>query len=266
MINHARTLLMNVKGADFPGEFMPYPGEELIPAFRPLELPGYLDQVRQYLFGSSPDRYMLNYRVGQLLEITHATPLEEYLLALDPRITYGRWGYEVWADSIFTPKALRISGTQNDTLTVVGRPDAPDVHGKCYHLFEVDVLTPETVSVSLLSPTISNTVFNLVLESGLSNQIPLNGTGYSFRLATDNPGQKWRVTIVNRPQFDVSRLVESLTKMGEPTLNSLFGITQEEPYYTFKNLWTRKHELPLKLAALVCALVYRTEERRLAGA
>lgn len=86
MINHARTLLMNVAGAPgFNGEL----GEEIVPPdFIPAALPGSINTLRRTLFGADPDRVMLNYRARQLMQVLHSTPLVEYVTSLDSRITY----------------------------------------------------------------------------------------------------------------------------------------------------------------------------------
>ena len=66
MFNHARTLLMNLSGDAGDLYISDYPGDEMIPAdYRAVALPTYLQVVRSRLFGVTPDRAMLNYRVAQ---------------------------------------------------------------------------------------------------------------------------------------------------------------------------------------------------------
>jgi hypothetical protein len=52
--------------------------------------------------------------------------------------------------------------------------------------------------------------------------------------------------------------------VGEPALHELFGITEEEPYTTFRNVFFNSQDLPLKCAAVALALAYQTEKRRTA--
>lgn len=86
MINHARTLLLNIPANRTQ---MQDPGYEYIPdTFRPVSLNGPLQILRRALFGSNPDNYFLNVRARELLGYIHETELAEYLYALDPRITY----------------------------------------------------------------------------------------------------------------------------------------------------------------------------------
>lgn len=85
MINHVRTLLLNQDGdgaAQGPGE------EYTPPSYLAAELPAELQKVRDVLFGASPDRRMLLYRVRQFMAILHSTPLSPFVTMDDPRITY----------------------------------------------------------------------------------------------------------------------------------------------------------------------------------
>ncbi len=58
MYNHVRTLLLNRKGAAIPP---PYLAEEAVPpTFAPVRLSTALETCRRVLFGTDPDRYMMN--------------------------------------------------------------------------------------------------------------------------------------------------------------------------------------------------------------
>ena len=263
MLNHARTLLMNI---DCPSpQGMAYPGDELIaPGYKQINLPTYIDTLRMYLYGSTPDRYMLNYRTRQLLACVHAGPLEEFALRFDPRITYDFKDQSLVGESLFTPQVIRVSGASTDRLTVTGSPLAPDVLGKVHHAFEVDITDIDVLSVRRLYPPYSKVFLDFGLGvDGISEKIPLQGTGYSFRVNTTNVGASWRVEILNRPQWSLGHIVSVLEKVGEPVMLQLFGVRKEEPSQTFQNLWSDGKELPLRVGGLTLAVVYRSEERRL---
>jgi hypothetical protein len=80
---------------------------------------------------------------------------------------------------------------------------------------------------------------------------------------TVNPGARWRIEVVNKPQYDLAKIVARLDSVGEPVLLSLFGTAHDEPYETFRNLWFDGRELPQRLSGLLLAYLYRAEERRL---
>src|SRR5262245_23183604 len=97
---------MNVDGS---APMLEYLCEEIVdPDFSALKLPSFLETVRAQLFGSDPDRYMLNYRCHQLLALTHATPLAEYLIALDSRITYDWRNTDLVSADLFQPKITQL--------------------------------------------------------------------------------------------------------------------------------------------------------------
>ena len=86
MINHARTLLLNIPANRTQ---MQDPGYEYIPdTFQPVVLPSSIQLLRRALFGAKPDNYFLNIRARELLGYIHETELAEYIYALDPRVTY----------------------------------------------------------------------------------------------------------------------------------------------------------------------------------
>lgn len=247
-------MLMNVNGsAPLPN----YIAEELVdPQYKALSLPMALTTVRSVLFGSTPDRDMLNYRCRELLCLTHQTPLVEYITALDGRITYAFDSHDLVMASVWPPVIAKISG--DGTLLTYGTVDPPDDTGKMRHSYYVTVDYPQVATVQRTNRPVQK------VDIGFSagDKIPLYGSGQSFKLSSINEGQAYTVDIYSRPQRDLATLADNASRLGEPVYNYLFGVGLAEPYKTFRGLWQRKQELPLKLGALVCALVYRTEEVR----
>ena len=73
---------------------------------------------------------------------------------------------------------------------------------------------------------------------------------------------RWYIVLTANPSPALTTLLPTLELIGEPTLIELFGLSDEEPYLTFKNLWF-DHPLPAyRLAGLVMAFIYRTEQLR----
>lgn len=86
MPNFVRTLLLNQARTFFDTAV---PGEEYVaPYFIPVTLPIALNKIRNILFGTSPSRTAVNYRLFQLLQMLHATELAEFMTYHDSRITY----------------------------------------------------------------------------------------------------------------------------------------------------------------------------------
>jgi hypothetical protein len=89
MINHARTLLMNISPLRANYADSGYEGYEYIPPdFRPVAVPVALKNIRRVLFGENPDGLYRGMRAHELLSYIHQTDLADYVYALDPRVTY----------------------------------------------------------------------------------------------------------------------------------------------------------------------------------
>lgn len=86
MINHARTLLLNVSAHRTHLQDAGY--EYISPAYKPIALDGVLATINNVLFGSKPDHRFLNLRAAELLSYMHQTELSQYVYALDARVTY----------------------------------------------------------------------------------------------------------------------------------------------------------------------------------
>lgn len=265
MLNHARTLLLNQDSRRFPG--YDTPGEELVPLnFTSLRLPGYVQQLRAILFGRNPDRAYINYRLQQYLAILHSTPFVDYLLALDPRVTYDHFSSREFLDPAFyLPQAHQVSGDVDTAINFLGNPSPPDGLGRMRYQYEIETLSSSTVRVRQTTQPESEDTSDFTPASGLSPAVALGHSGYSFQLNTDATGEQWQVTIYNRPQKDLPQVVAELERGGAATLVSLFGESPREPYLTLENLWRKHEELPYRLSGLLLAVIGRTEEVRSGG-
>ena len=262
MINHARTLLMNVSG---PSRlYSHYYGEEFIPDdYSPVTFPGSLQAVRRIMFGSNPDRAMLNYRSRQFMALLHATELKQFVTDLDPRITYELDNADLFPKAMFLPSVQPL-GSTTGTLTVVGDPPVPDAGGQLYHEWIVAVTSSDLVNIKRLYPYTSVDAAYTV-SSGLSSLIPLPGSSLNIRIP-QNIGESWRVTSYSRPTPDLGSIAYSLQFVGTQALSELFKTAtpqgQSEPYRTFSRLWQQRQELGYKLGGALLALIYSTEDLR----
>jgi hypothetical protein len=235
------------------------PGDELSdPAFVPVVVPQAVRAVRAIVFGAAPDRAMLNYRCRQLLAVVDASPLASYITAVDPRRTYGFADPTLAAAATFRPIVTAIQAST--VPAVVGTPLPPDATGVMRHTFRVEIFPGPFVQVTrTVGP--SADVVTADLGPGLSVPVPLPRSGYSARFTDPISGQGWLITVLNRPQQGPAELLATLTTVGEPVLDALFGTDSAEPYATFRRHWLTG-TTPARLAALVLATAYRTDERR----
>lgn len=260
MLNHARTLLINVDGATSPGPS--FFGEEFVPTtFRPLDpLPTYLNLIRERLFGSRPDRSMLNYRAWQFMRILHSMDLEQFVLDLDSRVTYvDSLRTDLFTPETYVPLVNQIAG-ETAELFIQSGPESPDIVGQVRHRYKVDVLSTTTVAVTQQSLPQGQVISEFTLTDGISERIVLGDSGYGFLLSTKFPSAEWTVEIFNRPTFDLGQIALSLETVGDPVLVQLFGVAPEEPFTTFRNLWNDSNEVPWKLGGFLLAVIYRMDE------
>ena len=204
MINHARTLLLNVSPNTYNASML---GEEFIPEFTPVALPSYLQIARNILFGATPDKVFMNFRAYELLSLLHSTELEEFVTALDPRVTYSTTD----TSDFFAPKNSivleRTGGPEYAKLNIEGDVKPDNAAGRAYLEYRVRLLSDtETTAIMQLTPvaggetitrvvawavpivTLSMTSNRPVLRQmannrGISNKVSIPNTGLAFQLS-----------------------------------------------------------------------------------
>lgn len=260
MINHARTLLLNVKGSDTG--LGGYPGDEFIPPdFEPIVLPGYLQRIREQLFGSVPDRVMLNYRARQYMGLLASTELQEFVTDLDPRITYDILPEDQLFESLFTPQIQKLGSTVSD-LFLVGKPGPPGQAGRTTHSWRIDVTSGTNVKVTRQTPVQQISIQEYTITEGLSSLIDLVGSGLQARFES-GVGSEWLVSVVTRPEQQLGSVLANLEVVGQDNFLALFGYgtpkAAQEPFKTFRNLINHHHELAYRLGAFLLAWIYQAD-------
>lgn len=135
MINHARTLLLNVDG-DGNG-YSSEPGAEYIPPDFQAQTLGSLGAVYRILFGSNPDSVFLNYRARQLMNLIHSTDLVDYVLALDSRITYDTTPIDEFFYDLFQVQVAPYSSTAGD-LVLIGDLQPENDRGRTFQKWLIE--------------------------------------------------------------------------------------------------------------------------------
>ena len=246
MINHTRTLLLNVKGEHL--ERTDIPGDVYIPAYTPIELNSSLQSVYTLLFGTAYDYEGLIYRVSQYMGLLHATEYSPYITAVDSRLTYDADGLTVMSEGLF---ATVIVG---HGLKVVGTWDQAGADGRSINQWTVKALTSGTVKVT-----------NLV--SGRSTVYTTGDVKYligsDLRLTFDRqpytPNSEWFVGVRSRPLYSLGEILASIRVLPLSTIEEVFGDTSVEPNKTFYNLYSKHYALPYQLSGFLLAYVNKLE-------
>jgi len=198
MINHARTLLLNIPSTAYlPGML----GEEYIPTYAPVVLPSYLALPHKILFGANPDKVFMNFRAHELLSLIHQTELAEFIYALDPRVTY--WPQNI-SPFYTAQKQLtynRTAGAHNARIYFNGQINPDNMQGRAFREYYIQLISEGTEqkikvtaeaskkSTNELVPWMSNGENTLALTAGdipisdLSAPIPLFDSDLEFRVA-----------------------------------------------------------------------------------
>ena len=256
MINHARTLFLNVSG-DYG--YMPnYPGEEIIdPNFKAITLPSYLKSIRNFIFGATPDRVMLNYRTAQIFRLIAPTDLQQYILDLDTRITYQN--RPLIAESSFMPQVTKYRGADSDRLYITGKATSPDTSGICGYAYNIFFDGAQLVIARTQFPNVTNYV-DYTFTAGELVPVPLPYLDYKIHTNTINPNAAWTIQGNLRPTRSLADIDTNLRKIGEPAIINLFGASPVEPYLTFKNCWANHSDFAYRFGGIILAYIYRSQE------
>ena len=143
MINHARTLLLNISPAK--NHTADYTVAEYVPPdFTPIPVTPALKLLRRTLFGQNPDARFLNLRVHELMAYLHNTELAEYIYKLDPRVTYWPAANNTFIDDIKQSVVVTQLAGAEQPLNIVGNFAADNVIGRALRNYFITVETQTT--------------------------------------------------------------------------------------------------------------------------
>lgn len=264
MINHVRTLLLN---PDTTGTGSSYIGDEFVPSgFSQMNIPSKFDRIRKIVFGASADRAMINYRLATIMPLLHTTELEEFVLRFDSRVTYWPGTSRGIFDAAFGVTLVPEHSTAASYATVQvveGETEQPSANGQLYEEWHLTVGAANAYTMRRNTTPVDIATGTFTLTSGLSNDIPLQGSNLAVRLEGPASGDSYLIKSLKRPKHDLAAITEQLrTGMGAETQAELFYRTSE-PFKTFSNLWFDHDQLAYKLGGLILALAYRLDEVRL---
>lgn len=252
----ARTLLLNEDGSVHQAAGVL--AEEYVPPYyKKVELSSGLLTARRALLGSAPDRAGLNYSVWQYMRILHSTEYVDWLMALDPRITY-------MSSPSILDTAYGASVDQNtDALQFTGEPGLGGVEGRLQESWTIERITNAIYRIMNLRTRRAET-FTVALENGLTEFMPMTGhTNYKVRVQTQLATVlKWTVTYLAKPAaaMDPVQRAAQAGNIGIAAYNELFP--SRSPYKLFKQLWEQHSLFPYRMSGYLFALIYRTEELR----
>lgn len=250
MINHARTLLLNVQGPHL--ENLGIPGDVYIPPFEPVALTSGLTSVRTILLGATPDYDGQVYRAAQYMGVLHSTEYAPYVYVNDSRITYDPDNLTVMDDALF---AVLVSG--DSSLVVTGTWADAGLDGRSVTTWKVTALTTTTVRVTNMVSGIS------VVYADNEVKI-LIGSDYRITFNTQpyTAGNQWYVTCRARPQPSLGSILATIRQLPVSVIDEVFGDKSQEPNKTFANLYNKHYAFPYQMSGFLFAYIKKLEDIR----
>jgi hypothetical protein len=258
MINHARTLLLNVSGSNRPtlGTY----GEEYIPTFSPVNVPTYLTKLNTTLFGLNPDYVFMNYRARELMSVLHSTEFRSYVTDLDSRIAYDLQD-NTFFDIDFGSVIDTITANNNLSPSIIGTYIANSVSGRMYDTWTVTLGNGSVTSVNNITNSANGEAWSIA--GNISPAYALGESNLSIIFSqTGAPlaaSGAWKVTSLAKPA-SISNLEVKIKTLGAEHMTSLFS--GDEPYKTFKALWETHPQFHYRLTGILLAMIYKTEAYR----
>lgn len=243
MINHYRTALLNISGDNWPG--LEYPGEELVdPLFRQKNLTNHVSTVHRLIFGESPDRAYINYRLRQITTMWHDGLLHETATEKDSRITY--WPLK-FASNMSGYGSIKVEGVNQESspdYTILGIPTADDRLGRSQFILDIQV----------------NGSVCQVTDERTDKQYTVSLSGSHFNLLNDikvSVGNgNYRVTAFLEPRKDMGQVLADC----EAVIGSDIELRLFSEKDSLKQLWRRSDFLADKMGALSLALAMEMDK------
>lgn len=225
MINHARTLLLNVAAknnhitTDTAAEFVPI-------EFFPVNLTNSLRLVRRALFGSKPDARFINLRIRELMGYVHQTEFASYVYDLDKRVTY----WPTQRDNFETATRSQTIVTQ-----LFGEPQQLTVVGNFQPNHSVGVSTRKyVITVGAQTPSLPMTAMKLESSDILNTVAVIQELGTVKQPEVFSVGTAGNTNVATLPQTDLKMLLNFAQEPSEyaQLLTELDGRLLYESYAT----------------------------------
>lgn len=238
MINHYRTILLNESGS--VEQDMTYPGEEYVdPSFTKKKITSKLETVRRLLFGQSPDRAFINYRLKQITTMWHDSILKDEVISEDSRITY--WPLDTSINS-----NINMFGT----ITIEGMEPVTKI--KLYPSIP-PVSSGAGRALWLLSATVQSGVCSVIDEKTKEEKsIPAKGVFFDFgnNIVINLPDGNYRITAIGVPHEDIGQTLVDCDLIKDTDIEFELFLDND----SLKEIWRRSDDISERLGALALTL------------
>jgi len=256
MLNHARTLLLNVNR---PTSLTLGVGDEpILATYRPVRLPTQLGSFRKFLLGTAEDPLYQNYVLYQCMTVLHMQPqAEAYINSLDTRVTYqnspsaarARFRFRYVTTSIL-PKTM--------ALGTLGEAVADEREGRAYFGWHLETVDGPAIRVSSDSGRKVSHAVEVV--DGRTTPVALQ-PGFSVVLTVPTVfevGAQWRIEAYTRPDRGLDAVMAELTdSRRDLAANVMDGVDA-----SFRAMWNDGGAMYVRMAALLTGYIGKVEALR----
>ena len=210
------------------------------------------------MFGTTPDRLFLNYRLWLLMTLLHESSLASAMYSSDPRITYLQERLPIpFPMSGFGITQRELTG--DTASTSVTDTNNVDVQGISRQTLRLEFVGSDAVWTWLQGGLPSVTVEP---QGGSPVTLDVPSGGYRV-LVPIVDGAAWIFDIAYRPQFTLVDLADTIESVSPAVTAEMFrGTSRATPQAPFDELWTLWNEpqRPFdRLSAATLTLAYATE-------
>jgi len=281
VINHLRTLLLNSKDKNSTGAL--YPLEEYSPPdFAAAPLSSECQRVWNIIFGVSSDRVYRNYILYQIVQIVEISDFKKYWYKFDNRVTHfdriavdeSRAFGRVSILQINSANSVDYINSYNGVVLDPTKPGIdPESVGvllfgvlvsdektrRCFSSWKVDITAETELQITDLTNNLSY-YHSLTYESGLSQTIPMLGTGLSIRLRYCLEGS-WQIDAIAKPEVNIGLILANIQSSASSDVDQILTGSYPESKILY-NYWHNNLNTAEKLAAVVTGLAYKLQEKR----
>jgi len=258
MLNHFRTLLLNLSYAGDPAEHIPV-------GFSSRKLEDVFNNIHRTLFPTATSRLYKTFLAHSYLNVISAAGMSVDLLTFDKRISYSLDYSDYF--KIFRHSNPVISAAEHPIFVYghfMGNSTNEGFYDN-YQISQVDmtqkIVVYSTVKEKYLSAT---QIFDsaepdaeilLDFTEPVSAPVPIAGTGISFTIGggptfNDTADKTWEFLVEAPFIFDLGR---TINEVSAAAVDALFEFKPEIDTKKFENLWRQHYNPVYRLAGLLLA-------------
>jgi hypothetical protein len=265
MLNHFRTLLLNLSYDDNGNEHIP-------DNFNALQLASPFKEIYNILFPQGSSRYYRQFLANSYLSIIDAAGLSDELLKFDPRISYSLDDADFFKIYRYSNPAI---SSIHHPIFIYGNYRGIETNTSFYDNFLItqvdnteEVLIYSTVrkiyingNQSFKTPDIEARVLLDLSNGSVTSPVLIGSTGISFVISgvetfTDTSNKTWQFLVEAPFKFNINSVLDRLKAYDT---KQLFNFAPKVDVSNYMNLWNQHFNDVYRLAGFLLAYVTKLD-------